>query len=325
MIVAALALSPAHADHQRYLYEGANLGEDAKQSNYTGMPYYWLDKHAMGWCPSAALDVPAVTDAVTAWRASTPWPFDELVRQCGGPYQHVSILNRWQDAGFPPGCVNRPACTEIAHGWDAAREGWYVASARVWVNNVTFGYPNYEGTRAVVTHELGHVYGLADAYHHVTDPPCNGNFASIMDAFTKVWGGTKWNITNGCYGYWLQPYDTYHVDLMYRANHPAFQPMGLGAWRPGPGQLAIKWDDVSPAEWGYAIGVYRWDGSNWVQVPGTWYWHSNATGDHAQASREGFVWPRPSSQPAALYRGCIYTVTYWGPQYFRCTNWVWVG
>lgn len=120
--------------------------------------------------------------AVASWRALDAGAFANTVwtEYTSGPAQ---IEFRWVTTGSGLCPAGADACVVFVDQLYSPEAAYYVNGAAVRVKNDEPRSPN--GLRAALAHEIGHLYGLAENYHHTNSPPAAAT-ESVMNA--AVWG-----------------------------------------------------------------------------------------------------------------------------------------
>ncbi len=294
-VLAVIAVSPAHGDHLEYAIDDPGWNPDGV--TLVGINSPWIiDGEPYSLCPALS-PIPGVALAAIAdWE--TVLPQTEFTPGCTGSNL---LLIQWASvSGVPDEC--NPIAAACAH-WekhsDAERGGKYTGTESfIWLNDVGYRFTD-AGLRYLVAHELGHVFGLHEAYLYDTGPPegyeCNDPVDSIMDmAEIVVESSTRW-VVDGCDGALLWPRDVSLVDDLY-ALSPAAEvaSTGLGS------DMRVEFRDDNWAESGYNVVVDWWDGSNWVPQD-SWLHTANVAGvgHYIQV-----LYEKPAGRPAGLYRMC---------------------
>ena len=121
---------------------------------------------------------------------------------------------------------------------------------------------NPKAITSAIAHELGHIFGLHEAYNH--DPQYSAGSisckddtaASVMDSVITSTGRT----VNGCDGVSPTARDIGLVQALYSLAPPA-APTTI--FQAGP-DIAVRFRDDNAAEEGYGVIVERWSGSGWI-------------------------------------------------------------
>jgi len=248
-------LRPAHeanADHITHLVHRYDL---------SGFPQYtvamrkWTLEHTQAnFCIDSNFNATAAAAfraAIADWNTAFSVPGGApLVENCA-----------WQ-VGFRPHYPEYP-CESGAHGctryeWGSAeRGGYYITAAHIWLDTWRTDW-NANGWRAMVAHELGHVFGLDERYFDDGTQPlftCNNNETTIMDTAYS---------TGHCDGI-VSPqgldkaraYDWYNMRSVPMGS---IQNVSYQIFR-------YYFTDRNYAESNYAETVQRWDGAGtWVDV-----------------------------------------------------------
>lgn len=228
-----VAAPPVYADHYVYLAEGANQGEFNLGSSHTWVMKTWaIEGQTTRYCVGPDTQRQAIFDAIANWESQFGFPYDEFRDECGSA-QRMDVLDNVGWSGYP--CGAAVACVRIPSWfYDTARNGFYIDYARVWVNTRDYAF-TYSGMRYTIAHEIGHIYGLNEAYLHNPWAACNPNIVSIMDGPLFSSGST---VSGGCDGNVVQSYDYSYAHWFHVMNLSSFQPqnldsekLALTAWR----------------------------------------------------------------------------------------------
>ena len=175
--------------------------------------------------------------------------------------------------------------------------------------------------RATIAHEVGHVYGLDEAY--LPGFACNPAITSIMYALVRDINGA---ISNGCDGNVVQSDDFSKAHWFQVMNLSSFQPQNLRSYKTSSDVMYVYWDDASPSEAGYKMYAFYWTGSYWQQFNDFYYTYNVAPGDPWQTSILVKSYRRPWNLPATWYISCMYVNSgVIGDRYWKCFPVQWLG
>jgi len=119
-----------------------------------------------------------IRNAISSWESVlTGTQFNQ---GCGSGRSATWFLRRTVTPGYPANCVVFVACVVHLFGWEPSRQASYPGSTNIWINNLNYTF-NSSGLRGTAAHELGHSFGLDEAY--IENPvACNSARTSVMDA-----------------------------------------------------------------------------------------------------------------------------------------------
>lgn len=313
-----VATPRAEASHYVFMAQGAN---DAGNGTYTWAMKTWvIEGQTTRFCVGFAVgstERQATFDAIADWESQFAFPFGEFLHECG-PAQRLDVVDNigWSGYNCTPGAV---ACVEPFWAYDSGRQGYYLNTVRIWVNRAGYGF-NYNGMRSVIAHELGHVYGLNDAYLHNPFGACNNNILSIMDGPVIATG----TVVGGCDSNVVLSYDmnnAHAFNVMHLSN---FQPQNLDSIASGFNAIRLYWDDYSPTDRYYRL----WMRYLWANVEYTCYILTFsdviAYGDPWAPNADlNKLMTRSTCPVNTFYRGCMYLDSgVIGNRYWRCSpNW----
>lgn len=203
------------------------------------------------------------------------------------------------------GCITR------YHRYNATRQGDYVYAADIWLNDQNWNFYDL-GRIAVVHHELGHLHGLEERYHH-SGSPCNNSETTIMDAAV----GDGIYILGGCDGY-------LPTDVLDRPRELAFYDLvpvrNFLLLAPPTNAYFWQWEDVNWAEASYKISHYYWNGSSWQYIRTDDHATNVARGRPTSTGYLSMTFYRPSGWPAGYYTSCFQTYNrLYGAKHWLCT------
>ena len=203
------------------------------------------------------------------------------------------------------------ACTALKWQNDGARLGYYIKGADVWINDQHYNF-TINGFRATVSHEVGHVHGLADRYDGSGE--CRSDESTIMDLLVP--DPDSGYIISGCNGYlWPTATDISRVREFYALAGARNIRKGGG----GPNWVEWKWEDDNWAESSYYINNYYWNGQEWQYVNGWEHKANVATGDGDDARTLSANFTVPAGWPDGYYSMCTHTFSrLYGYQEWRC-------
>lgn len=146
-------MAPASANHERYLAQGeTGTFVVTHWAHYDGWLY---------WCsPSNSWFQAEIIDK---WEPAFPGGTVDWTANCSIP--DVSFQYYYSGTICPngPSGTAGGACTFYDWAYNTARNGSYITGADVWINEKDWNFTS-SGKAAVVAHEVGHIYGLAENY-----------------------------------------------------------------------------------------------------------------------------------------------------------------
>lgn len=160
------------------------------------------------------------------------------------------------------GCLSPTSIT-----WTGVYPGgaYRVQTAQIYinVNNVNWPPgstpPTWTSTskKLTIVHELGHIYGLHERYHH-TGFPCNGSESTIMDAAVI----NTSNVIDHCDGI-SDPttLDQTRISALYVSGSYNLQ---TASWNGS--NLVASWKDRTWSDWALNLEYRRWNGTSWVTM-----------------------------------------------------------
>lgn len=320
-----ISAPPAEANDHLHLADYYNTGGYGLSGSYTAVMKTWaIESTTTRYCVGPNTQRPSIYAAIADWESKFAFPFNEFTDACGAS-QRMDVLDNagWHPCGPPP----IAACMVVPVGkwyYDSVRLGYYMDYARIWVNVQNFTWsPN--GMRALIAHELGHVYGLDEQYVHDTQRSpgsiaCNYAVQSIMNSNL---------VTGGCTGL-VGPtaFDSANAENFYVMGPTGFQHQ-LGAQQQyGGSGVLLTWFDSSPSESAYTLNLqYIW-GNSVLTCNATTYYGGLAPSDpwiQPKQQYNGAAY-RGSCPGATFYRDCVYLfsgVIYW--RYLKCGSpWIWL-
>lgn len=117
------------------------------------------------------------------------------------------------------------------------------------------------------THELGHLFGLEDAYIHSTggcNPNGYNNWPTTMNAQEGTDYGSYLYVWDGCDGYGVNHIDSYDTQRIFHNGLQTFTNVGSQAI--GNDSWLLSWDDCAYAESLYRLYDYWLDGDDGWQL-----------------------------------------------------------
>jgi hypothetical protein len=153
--------------------------------------------------------------------------------------------------------------------------------------------------RALIAHELGHVYGLDDNYLHdvcAECSPCNDSgVPSVMDGIHQGQACDTFVPTSRDIALVFEVYGLYSVQQGVRVYA-------------GP-DAGIFFEDSNIGEYSYRVVLWRWDSLNlnWYNTNQTWEYFSNHAifGPNGSGVGHTFWFRKPTSQLEGLFALCI--------------------
>jgi hypothetical protein len=198
--------------------------------------------------------------SIQEWDASV-LPENQFHLFCGSdPALRIRLESDWtgdicQD--------NQAACYREEYSYGGARGGVYGGKPVIWFNddgdegNLSDGFEfTPAGRRAVMAHELGHVFGLDDAYPHspsCTPPP---PVPTIMDGATQqLQGNGKYLVTGSCSAS-LGPLASDVADVQALYQHQPVQDFTTANLH---SDAILQFKDTNWAESDYKVDIDIWD------------------------------------------------------------------
>jgi hypothetical protein len=303
-----LAPSPAAADHIRYLVNDPEWNYD---SHLPGINQPWVSNGLVynvctDWNPVP----PEVAAAITDWDGALPKAQFQMA--CAtGPTFEIRRQSVRQTTVCPDavGCYQQVPATEV-YTQDLQRDAYYITHPIVWINDdpgqggFLFSQDGL-GLRATVAHELGHVFGLNEAYHHGPPTSCNWSFTTTVMNALQSQNGT---VTNGCTGVY-QPTATDIADVVEIYDNDVAPSVPI-IYTKGADIIGYI-QDWNVAESYIVILVERWNGFAWSVWEEVHMKHDVGSWGTLQT----FVYRPDSSAPAGYYSLCAYAWSglYTGP------------
>lgn len=266
--------------------------------------------------------------AIADWESQYAFPFSDFTHQCGPGLSMDVVHNENPDQWPNYPCKDRPGC--VNHSWqrDNVRGGYYVRYNRIWANTRDYDFTK-TGMRATITHELGHVYGLHEAYEDDwfepgwdgnDDPPpgpCVPDNISIMNSAV----GNGITVTGGCTTNSVSARDFSFGHWFNVMNLSSFQPKNMDSEKVSTNIMLYSWDDASPTEAGYSSYILYWTGNDWDVVSYSYYSDGVGPGDPWQTNELTAGYNRPSYEPVGWYIPCIYVNSgIIGDRYWTCAD-----
>lgn len=204
-----------------------------------------------------------VDDSIAAWESAitVPLGFDDSIQfESGGTLSHSGhdVLISWYNTSTPPfgGDPDALAFTAGSRVLDSSRGGYYQYHWDTYLNQYKYLWAvsvDYESYRAVLSHELGHIQGLQDAYHWTCQ---DGSWDVDDDVTIMTFGKTDGVATvlgscaPGDLVYPTPGFDKGHVREVFRTEALDSAPTNT---KSGPQGITVGWADSSWAERSYKI------------------------------------------------------------------------
>jgi hypothetical protein len=328
-----LGAPSAYAHHHRFLAENADyLDTNPPDPPAASAPYYsdptytWARQEwTLGSAPTYYCDglaSGAAEDAIADWVSHyTTWPINPVLRARCGTGQTMDIVNDVSWSGFPCG-AGAVSCVEPSWYYDITAGGYYFNYTRIWVNMSYYNSYTYNGMRSTIAHELGHTFGLDEAYFEANFG-CDYSSTSIMN--TASINGRQ--VTGGCNGaVGPSQSDVNDVQAFYVMASTPYQPQNLTSLKGTTNSMVLYWNDASPTESFYNMFRYYWTGSSWHQYVAYPRPASVARGDSWVPSQLNETVTRPPSLPVTWYLSCMQMFNgIIGYRYWFCFPYQWLG
>lgn len=269
---------------------------------YGVQPSWVMDGDSLKVCSdwgTTYSDIPLpIRDAIDDWEDGA-LPGDQLNPTCFTSGTKLWLRRATASVGFPLGCADLIACVRIDYAFDSLRSAFYPADSIIWFNDMVYTFAD-DGWRFVAGHELGHIFGLDEAYIH-PGFVCNGAVYSVMNSAdapgNNVTGPCKiGGVTVGS----LVPTQR-DIDLvqgLFQVEPPPSTGWTISMLAPYLVQMTFL--DENWAEGHYGLYTDRWDGSQWLPVD-AFTWHVNVGRIDVSHTVN---WEVPPVLPAAFYRVC---------------------
>lgn len=315
-----LATPPVYADH--YVYRAKRYNDTGEGDKTVAMKTWAIEGQTTRYCVGPQVQRQAIFDAIGDWESQFAFPYNEFRHECGSA-QRMDVVDNvgWQGYSCSQG-PNVAGCVQPFWAVDSTRNGRYIDYMRVWVNTRDNAF-TYSGMRATIAHEVGHVYGLDEAYLHDPLYACNPAITSIMDGLKRDSNGA---FSNGCDANGPTSYDNNNAAQFYVMVSWEFQPQDLRSYKIATDRMDVYWDDASPTESGYDMYAFFWTGSAWQQYENVFYSYHVASGDPWQHTRLNRAFYRYWYQPVNWYISCMYVNSgVIGNRYWKCFPMQWLG
>ena len=270
VIALVVVRAPRSADSYHFTYLIQDPVKNPGGAVLRGVHSTWLvSGTSYNVCSERMPLPPPISLAIGDWEQVLPGVQFNVVYSCASSILNVRFATVSGDL-----CPDEPprrtfGCADSALQPDAQRGGSYATSGSfIWIDDIPMqdGRLQYDdaGLRAIAAHELGHIFGLHEAYDDVPplDPnPCvnDPNNVTIMDALADL--NLDGQIDSGCDGVLgPTPRDVTLVQALYGLAPPGRPTTVFSA---GP-DIAVRFRDDNAAEEGYGVIIERWSGSGWI-------------------------------------------------------------
>lgn len=327
VLILSLVASPIHAQSWEFLNEQLNITyadttgvtlpvvfmySEWNLGYYENHPYNRLD-----WYATSSIRTFAQS-AINSWKttgSAPPWTHNwSEINSKGSTQLDLRFIDVDSDSSY--GQCSNPAAVACFSVSNYVRDGtrgvyyWNKALIRVKFSKLTGATVTNSVKQAIVSHELGHVFGLADRY--ASSGGCQSpTETTVMERFTVKNG--QWQSCAGANVTFPQTVDTQRINSYFEQGQ-YIQPSS-GSWIVKSGSyFSSKWRDEAWTEFMMRHELEKYQNGAWVKKnDGTHYRDIGSHRRHVQrvldtSDSSGSGRYNVSSYGSGLYRICAHPV-----------------